>query len=1027
MDYDLEERMEMVRDFVNEARELLDDAEPQIIDMEKTALGSGRVDEEILNAIFRLFHSLKGTASFLDFQAIIGVTHEAETLLDIFRKGKAEITPYHVDLLCRTSDFVRGILDVLEQRFSDEGFEEEAESLINDLKQTIAAISGEDAFTGRDESASGYAEGDAPCDQLFYEADGEDAPAPDKVDVLQPKQEHVPWSAPEEIGFRITPEMIKNFSEESLELCEEAESALLALERVPDAESAGQVFRAFHSIKGNAGFFGYGDLERLSHLAENVLDQIRNGERVCDPASMSVLLKVIDVIRSKMSDLSPEDTGEMMDIDQLCDMLMRLESQEAEAAPEPEPQGTDHDNSLASHLDSDPQAEPLLEKAPFGYLLAGGVLPEKDLQEELEQLEAENGTPGNGSAGRPDEGASGSAGQVQEPPTLEEEIQKLAIITKKPEAGRPPKRARQKPVKTFSIPDVERTYPSRAERTTPDPASQESTASGEFSAMRAQVEQGLKAIIEGMQSSHAVSDLRPPTDLGSQDQEEPNLKIIESEAPHSFLESSDLRPPTDLGSQDQEEPNLKIIESEAPHSFLDYSPAAQGNEAQPAPGKQARGIKPNVSPSLKNAEDADDRTWDGTWRTEGAIQVQRGAAVVSTPGIAAGASAVIRVDIDKLDKMLDLVGELVIAESMVFNNQDLNILKNERFGKSVMQLNKISREIQEVAMSMRMIPLAGVFRKMMRLVRDLAQKANKQVELQIIGEETEVDKTIIEQISDPLVHLIRNAVDHGLETPAQRLAAGKPEAGRVTLEAKHSAGEVWITIEDDGRGLDRDKIFRKGVEKGLVKIEDREMKDEDVWRLIFEPGFSTADQVSSISGRGVGMDVVKRNIERLRGKVDIRSKPGVGTMFAVRIPLTLAIIEGMVVRVGAHRYTIPISSIKESFRPANGQITSTPDGMEIVRIRGELQPVLRLHELYGVLPRFYQLSEGILIMVENSDNKCCLFVDELLGQQQIVIKGLPGYLSRVQGVSGCAILGDGEISLILDIAGLISSVAEVVH
>jgi two-component system chemotaxis sensor kinase CheA len=385
----------------------------------------------------------------------------------------------------------------------------------------------------------------------------------------------------------------------------------------------------------------------------------------------------------------------------------------------------------------------------------------------------------------------------------------------------------------------------------------------------------------------------------------------------------------------------------------------------------------------------------------------------------------VQLSLDEEILRLDLVGELVIAESMVSNNQDLITLKNERFGKAVMQLDKISREIQEVAMSMRMIPLAGVFRKMMRLVRDLAQKANKQVELEIIGEETEVDKTIIEQISDPLVHLIRNAVDHGLETPAGRLAAGKPEMGRVTLEAKHSAGEVWITVEDDGKGLNRDKIFQKGVEKGLVKSEDREMKDEEIWRLIFEPGFSTAEQVSSISGRGVGMDVVKRNIERLRGKVDIRSRAGVGTMFAVRIPLTLAIIEGMVVRVGVHRYTIPISSIKESFRPGCEQITRTPDGLEIVRIRGELQPVLRLHELYRVDPRYDQLREGILIMVENGGNKCCLFVDELLGHQQIVIKGLPGYLNHVKGISGCAILGDGEISLILDIAGLISSVDEI--
>jgi two-component system chemotaxis sensor kinase CheA len=465
----------------------------------------------------------------------------------------------------------------------------------------------------------------------------------------------------------------------------------------------------------------------------------------------------------------------------------------------------------------------------------------------------------------------------------------------------------------------------------------------------------------------------------------------------------------------------------APEDDQENAPALAGQPglSQESPGVKTLEPEPQGSRATTPPDAAPGPP--GQALTSGAAKPAPSATQASSAGGvgSGGPGTVIRVDIDKLDKMLDLVGELVIAESMVSNNQDLITLKNERFGKAVMQLDKISREIQEVAMSMRMIPLAGVFRKMMRLVRDLAQKANKQVELEIIGEETEVDKTIIEQISDPLVHLIRNAVDHGLETPAGRLAAGKPEMGRVTLEAKHSAGEVWITVEDDGKGLNRDKIFQKGVEKGLVKSEDREMKDEEIWRLIFEPGFSTAEQVSSISGRGVGMDVVKRNIERLRGKVDIRSRAGVGTMFAVRIPLTLAIIEGMVVRVGVHRYTIPISSIKESFRPGCEQITRTPDGLEIVRIRGELQPVLRLHELYRVDPRYDQLREGILIMVENGDNKCCLFVDELLGHQQIVIKGLPGYLNHVKGISGCAILGDGEISLILDIAGLISSVDEI--
>ena len=324
-------------------------------------------------------------------------------------------------------------------------------------------------------------------------------------------------------------------------------------------------------------------------------------------------------------------------------------------------------------------------------------------------------------------------------------------------------------------------------------------------------------------------------------------------------------------------------------------------------------------------------------------------------------------------------------------------------------------------MSMRMIPLSGVFRKMVRLVRDVSMKENKKVDLEIIGEETEVDKTIIEQISDPLVHLIRNAVDHGVEAPAQRLAAGKPETGRVTLEAKHSAGEVWILIKDDGNGINRDKLLKKAIERGIANEDAYGWKDEDVYKLVFEPGLSTAAQVSSISGRGVGMDVVKRNIEKLRGRIDIRSTPGAGTIFILRIPLTLAIIDGMIVQVGDIKYAIPITSINESLRPAENQITVTPEGLELLNVRHQLLPVIRLHEVYKVKHARTRLTEGILIVVEHDLKKYCLFVDEMVGQHQIVIKGLPEYFGRIRGVSGFAILGDGEISTILDIAGLVSS------
>ena len=819
-------------------------------------------------------------------------------------------------------------------------------------------------------------------------------------------------------GAEDHPEMIKSFTEETLELCEEAESALLELERMPDAESAGQAFRAFHSIKGNAGFFGYGDLERISHLAENVLDQIRNGEPVCDQATMSVLLKVVDAIRNKLSDLSQGSAGEVTDISQLCDMLVDLASRKSctshsSSASGLRPARTEcgelpwPERMRSTRPGVSPDAEETSGQRPEKGLKAGATVtsaedggagyggPAASLVKEFEQFGAGDEIPDSGATGWPEEDASRPAGQAEDArPLLDEGILKLGLADLRSEK----REASECEVQGLAE----------------SPGTEKERKWGLFSGNKKDLKT-LKELIEDIAVDSGAGSAPHPSDLAPSKagvegigEERPPQRAPADEDLTSSASGLTARPctPHSSGQADglDAEERMRSTGNLLPRTS---QLAGRQPETKPVPSKLGAGLSD---------------------RAVGAVGTGSPGSAPSGAGSSGpGAGTVIRVDIDKLDKMLDLVGELVIAESMVSNNQDLITLKNERFGKAVMQLDKISREIQEVAMSMRMIPLAGVFRKMMRLVRDLAQKANKQVELEIIGEETEVDKTIIEQISDPLVHLIRNAVDHGLETPAERLAAGKPETGRVTLEAKHSAGEVWITVEDDGKGLNRDKIFQKGIEKGLVRSEDREMKDEDIWRLIFEPGFSTAEQVSSISGRGVGMDVVKRNIERLRGKVDIRSRAGVGTIFAVRIPLTLAIIEGMVVRVGAHRYTIPISSIKESFRPGREQITSTPDGLEIVRIRGELQPVLRLHELYRVEPRYFQLSEGILIMVENSDNKCCLFVDELLGQQQIVIKGLPGYLSHVKGVSGCAILGDGEISLILDIAGLISSVDEIMH
>ena len=384
----------------------------------------------------------------------------------------------------------------------------------------------------------------------------------------------------------------------------------------------------------------------------------------------------------------------------------------------------------------------------------------------------------------------------------------------------------------------------------------------------------------------------------------------------------------------------------------------------------------------------------------------------------ASKQTVINVSVSKLDSLMDLVGELVISEAMVTQNPDLVGLPLDSFTKAARQLKKISDEIQDVVMSLRMVSLSATFHKMNRIVRDMSKKLNRDVKLEIIGEDTEVDKNIIEHISDPLMHIIRNSIDHGIESAAERIAKGKPELGTITLEAIHAGREVWIIIKDDGKGLDREKILNKAKALGLINRPEHELSDRDIFSCIFLPGFSTNEQVTEFSGRGVGMDVATKNIQMLGGMISVDSKPDRGTVVSLKIPLTLAIIDGMTIRVGDSSYTLPTVSIRESFRTKEGDIIRDPDGNEMILVRGQCHQVIRLHQLFNVFTKIERIHEGIILMVEN-DLKCvCVFADGLVGKQQVVVKSLPTYIKKSKGVAGCTLLGDGSISLILDIAGL---------
>jgi len=753
---------ELVEGFIADSREMIDEVEPYLIELQKSFEAEGDVDEEILNTIFRLFHSLKGAAGFLHLDNVTRVTHEAETLLNHLREGKLTLNDTQMDMIFEASDFIRKLLSSIEEKGSDEGFESEAEEIVESLRKTIAGPAGN--ISADEQPAASNDQPGAPPD------DPSVSPVPETTD-------EEPVASDEQL--LITPEMKKQFIEESDELLEEVEQNLLALEGGEgQGEGLAGAFRNIHSFKGNCGFFGYSELERLSHKSETVLEHMKNGAVEACGENISVLLRIVDMLRGGIADVSEGGQGRI----QGCDLLLNLLDDMIPVAEEEQP----------------------AEGKPIGEILVerGDATPE----------------------------AVESALEVQSKPLGE-------ILV-----------------------DMGKTTPKAVEKA--------------------------------------------------------------------------------LSQQEKQGKTKKVVRRD------------------------------------------------------------------------------IRVDLDKLNELNDLVGELVTAQAMVVRNPDLKGHEFENFEKAAHHLEQISASLQDVAMSLRMIPVSGLFRKMMRLVHDLSRKAGKRVDLRMKGEETEVDKTVIEVISDPLVHIIRNSVDHGIEPPDERERAGKNPTGMVELEAKHEGGEVWITVRDDGKGLDRERILAKAIQKGLIEGDGKDMADKEIFGLIFEPGFSTAEKVTDISGRGVGMDVVRKNIDQLKGRVDVQSTAGEGTTISIRIPLTLAIIEGMLVRSGESRYLIPLLAIKESFRPKLDHVTVMPGGQEMVRVREELIPVARLSHVYRLGNGNGRLDEGLLIILENQGKSMCLFVDEILGQMETVIKGLPGFMGNIQGVSGCTILGDGEVSLILDVGGL---------
>ncbi len=738
-------------------------------------------------------------------------------------------------------------------------------------------------------------------------------------------------------------EMLASFVSEAFDQLDACEPLVEDLKNEEHTESVNAIFRAFHTIKGLAGFFGMPVINRLCHEAETLLDLMRKNERPQDEETLTVIYQSIDLIRALLNMVNEEftDEGGAEEADNMIlvikDAIKKYSEETGGGGAKPKEETPPVEEKVAepeteSVEEADEEIDLESEMTEEGMVLDDIISP--DMMDQFVSTASELL-----------ETAEKNLLYLENEPKDKDKIRETfqAIHSLKGNAGF----MGLSPIEEIAM-EIETILDAvRNEELDID--------SSIVSVLLGNLEQIRKLIAE------AEAKIEELSEGGEEETKEEVPKEKE---------------------QEKKEAPAKVEEKKAEEVGKEVAKTKE--EASPQPAKKEPTPKKSKPPSVPKMQRKD-----------------------------------IRVETKKIDMLFDMVGELITIEAMVTGNPDLEGLNLPNFQKSASMLNKITRELQEISMSIRMMPLEGLFFKMKRLVRDVSLKMKKKVNLIVSGEETEMDKNVIDEISDPLVHILRNAVDHGIEPPEERIAAGKPEEGTVKLSAKYEGNEILIIIEDDGKGIDREAVLRKAEEKGLLKAPPEEMSDRDVFQLIFEPGFSTAKVVTDISGRGVGMDVVRKNIEKLRGKVTVDSVYGKGSTFTLRIPLTLAIMEAMILRIGKDKYATPLLAVRETFRPSSEQIATTMDGLEIIKVREEVLPIIRLYDLLGIKPDSENFEDGIFIIVDSGEKSVCLFVDEIIGQQQAVIKGLSDYIGKVPGLTGCMILGDGSIGLILDIEGII--------
>jgi two-component system chemotaxis sensor kinase CheA len=939
---------ELFADFIVEAREHLETIEPNLLELERNPGNLG-----LLNDIFRPMHSLKGASGFLGLNAINGLAHKAENILDELRKGNLAVSAEIMDVILLATDLLRTMIENLEQTG--------AEGTV-DTAPVIARIAAQ---------LQGGANPSLKAQPAAATADfpAEDAPPPKPeapAAPLEPESQAAPANpVPDLPPFVAEPYALTSigeghmadFLEEAREIIERLNAALLDLESANDSQpdSINDIFRYFHNLKGNSGIIGHKELNGLTHEAETLLNRVRKGEIRATPAMVDLLLAVVDQVETLVSRIDPATSvATPQDIRPLVARLKQATEEGGvpetpapavvpPAAPEPEP---------APQPQPEPEAvsdqEPAKD-AP-GYDPEDVSIFESTIGQQIEHMQV-------------------ALSRLAEDPDSKDMIDGLyrALVTIQNSSG------------YMGLGELK----NHAELTA-GLVDQARKAGMSFDAM---------LDILGQECAILVDMIKAAVDRLRSGQGAP------APEPSVPLPPAATAPEPAPTPQPEPEPAPKPAPASAPAPAPEPKPAPA---PKPAPEPAAA---PKPAPVAKPAAPA--------------AEANGAASEAGKPKV----SATIRVDHEKLDHLMNLIGELIINRNrFAMLARSLEEGKNEvthigqQLTETTYAMARISDDLQDTIMKVRMVPVSTVFSRFPRLVRDLSRKSGKEVTLITEGEETELDKSVVEVIGDPLVHLIRNSVDHGIETEADRVATGKPPVGRVWLRAYHRGNSVAIEIEDDGKGIDPVKMREVAVKKGLMTPEEaKAMDDRDAVDIIFLPGFSSAEKITDISGRGVGMDVVRTNIKNLKGTVNVASEVGKGTKFTLALPLTLAIIDALMVVVDGQTYALPLDSVSETTKIEVRRMTEV-NKRKCVTLRGEVLGIVELAETLD-LPSNAAGEEIVpVVILQDNERRLGLIVDRLLERQEIVIKPLGAYLSEfdMRGISGATIMGDGSVVLILD-------------